>query len=128
MTVEMRYLAWAVVLGLVHVTATGLAGLVNHGTRYSMGPRDEPAPDSRLVGRIKRSFANYMETFPFFAAAVLVAQVSGRHGSLTTIGAALYFWSRLAYVPLYVAGIPIVRTLVYEAAALGIVLVLIGLT
>ena len=45
----------------------------------------------------------------------------------TAIGAHLYFWGRLIYVPLYAAGIPVVRTLVWVGATLGLVLVIAGL-
>ncbi len=68
-----------------------------------------------------------METFPFFAAAVLIAHLANRHSSMTVFGAHLYFWARVAYVPLYALGIPGARTLVWAASVLGIVLILLAL-
>jgi uncharacterized MAPEG superfamily protein len=55
-----------------------------------------------------------------------VGQVLDRHSALTVIGANLYFWGRVVYWPLYVAGVPMVRSLVWVVAVLGIVLLLIG--
>ena len=69
-----------------------------------------------------------MQTFPLFAAAVLVAHVTDRHSWLTVMGAHLFFWARLIYVPLYAAGIPVVRTIAFLVATAGIVLILIALT
>ena len=128
MTTELALLAWAVVLGLVHALATGQAATMQHGLAYNMGPRDEQKPLTGTGARVQRAFANYMQTFPFFAAAVLAAQAAGRHGWLTVVGAHLYFWARLAYVPLYAAGVPVARTVAFGAATLGIVLILIALT
>jgi uncharacterized MAPEG superfamily protein len=128
MTTELALLAWSVVLGLVHAVLTGQLAVQQFGLWYNMGPRDEGKQLTGVPARIQRAFANYMQTFPFFAAAVLIAQVAGRHGTLTVLGAHLYFWARLVYVPLYALGIPVVRTLAFGIATLGIVLILVALT
>ena len=70
-----------------------------------------------------RALRNFGETFPFFAAAILAAHLSGRDGSLTLWGAHLYVWARLVYLPLYAFGVPLVRSLVWNVAALGIFLI-----
>ena len=128
MTTELSLLAWSVVLGLVHAVATGQFTTLQHGMSYGLSPRDEQKPVTGIGARVQRAFANYMQTFPFFAAAVLIAHVAGRHSWLTVVGAQLYFWARLAYVPLYAAGIPVVRTVAFLIALLGIVLILFALT
>ena len=80
-----------------------------------------------VAGRLDRAQRNFLETFPLFAAAVLIAHVAGRHSWMTEWGAQLYFWGRVVYLPLYAAGVPWVRSAVWVVAALGIVLVLVGL-
>jgi len=127
-TTEFTLLAWSVVLGLVHAVATGQFSVAQHGLRYGLSPRDEPRPLTGIGARVQRAFANYMQTFPFFAAAVLMAHAAGRHGWLTVVGAQLYFWARLAYVPLYAAGVVGLRTVAFVVAVVGIVLILIALT
>ena len=62
-----------------------------------------------------------------FAVAVLLAFALQRHDSMTVLCAQLYFWARLIYVPVYAAGIPYLRTLVWTVSIVGIVLVLIAL-
>ncbi len=128
MTTELTLLAWAIVLGLVHAVATGQAATLQHGIKYGLGPRDEQKPVTGIGGRVVRAFANYLQTFPFFAAAVLIAHLANRHSWMTVTGAHLYFWARLVYVPLYAAGIPVARTLAFLVSMAGIVLLLLALT
>ncbi len=128
MTIELTMLAWSVVLGLVHVIATGQAASIQLGFKYGVGPRDEQKPLTGIPGRISRAYANFMQTFPFFAAAVLMAHAAGRHSWLTVWGVQLYFWARLVYVPLYVAGVPVVRSVAFLVATVGIVMLLVALT
>ena len=70
---------------------------------------------------------NFLETFPFFAAAVLAVVATGRTSVDTALGVQLYFWARVAYVPLYAAGIPYVRTLVWAVSFWGLIKVLVAL-
>lgn len=62
-----------------------------------------------------------------FAAAVLAAHLTNTHDALTEWGARLYFWGRVAYVPLYAARIPLIRSLAWNVATIGIVLVVAAL-
>ena len=77
---------------------------------------------------MQRAFANFMQTFPFFAAAVLTAHLANRHTWLTVLGAHLYFWARLAFIPLYAFGITGIRTLAFVVSVAGIALILLALT
>jgi uncharacterized MAPEG superfamily protein len=128
MTTDLTMLAWSIVLGIVHVFATGAVATLQHGWAYNMGPRDDQRPITGKGGRLIRAYANFMQTFPFFVAAVLMAHVVGRHSWLTVTGAEVYFWARAAYVPLYVLGVPAVRSLAFVVATAGIVMILVALT
>jgi uncharacterized MAPEG superfamily protein len=124
MSTELNYLCLSLVLGLVMLVIATTLGTIQRGLPWNVGPRDQPMPPlSGMAGRMDRAFQNFKETFPFFIAAVLLAQATGHHTSLTATGAALYFYCRVIYVPLYGAGIPFVRTLVWTASVVGIVLV-----
>ena len=80
-----------------------------------------------VAGRLDRALRNFSETFPLFVAVVLVAQVTDTHDALTEWGARLYFWGRLAYVLLYAAGVPLIRSLVWNVATIGIGLIVASL-
>ena len=68
-----------------------------------------------------------METFPLFAAAVIAADLAGKLGALTLWGATLYAAGRAVYAPLYAAGVPVARTLVWIVATIGLLLVVAAL-
>ena len=128
MTIELTMLALSVALGLVQIVLAAQAKTRQAGFQWAAGPRDEPCPPvGSVAGRLGRALANFLETFPLFAAAVLVAHAAGRHDWMTVWGAQLYFWARVAYVPLYVFVVTLVRTLAWTVASLGIVLILLSL-
>ena len=128
MTTELCMLMWSVVLGLVQVALAATCSVGQRGLGWAASARDEVKPPlSGIGGRLDRARANFLETFPLFAVAVLAAHLLQRHGDMTVLGAQLYFWARLAYVPAYAAGIPYLRTLVWAASIVGIVLVLVAL-
>ena len=128
MTTELTMLALSILLGFVHILASGHATTRQYGTAWNMGARDGAMPPlAPLAGRLDRALQNYKETFPLFAAAILIAHVAGRNGALTFWGAQLYFFGRLVYGPVYAFGIPYLRSLVWFTATLGIVLVLLAL-
>jgi uncharacterized MAPEG superfamily protein len=128
MTTELRMLAFSIVLGFVHIILASHAKSRVYGYRWSAGPRDQAMPPlAGVAGRLERALQNFGETFPLFAAAVLLAQVADRHNAFTVWGAQLYFWARVAYLPLYAFGVPLVRSLAWNVAAAGVFLVLLGL-
>jgi uncharacterized MAPEG superfamily protein len=81
-----------------------------------------------LAGRMDRALRNFGETFPLFAAAVLIVHVAGASGAWSYAGAIAYVAGRAAYLPLYASGLPGVRTFAWQIATLGILLVLIQLS
>ena len=128
MTVELKMLTLSVVLGIVQIVAASHAASLQRGYRWTASPRDEKVPPLRgVAGRLDRALRNFLETFPLFAAVVLAAHVSGTHSALTGLGAQLYFWARLAYVLLYAAGVPVIRSLVWNVATVGILLLVAAL-
>jgi uncharacterized MAPEG superfamily protein len=125
MTTELTILAWTLVLALCQIFMVSTLRTQETGTKYNAGPRDGVAPPPRPVtARLQRAQANLYETLPLFAIAVLIAHVTGNEGDLTLWGCWLYLVARIVYVPLYAAGIPVVRSLVWLVSLAGLVLVL----
>ena len=90
-------------------------------------PRDETRPLIGIAGRLNRALQNFLETFPLFAAAVLMAHMVDRHNWMTEWGAGAYFCARVLYVPLYAFGVWVVRSFVWNVAAIGIIMILLSL-
>jgi uncharacterized MAPEG superfamily protein len=128
MTVEIKMLGWSVLLGLVYVfVAAGLA-TQQRGLKWNAGNRDgEYKPLSGAAARAKRANHNFLETFGFFAAAVLAVVVTRQSTGHTALGSEIYFWARLAYLPVYLIGIPYLRTGVWVISLWGMLQVLEGL-
>jgi uncharacterized MAPEG superfamily protein len=128
MTTELTLLTCSVFLGFAQIILASHAASAQRGYHWTAGPRDEPAPPLiGMPGRLERAARNYLETFPFFATAVVIASILDRLNWLTLLGAHLYFWGRLVYVALYVLGVPVLRSLAWNAATIGVFLILIAL-
>ena len=81
----------------------------------------EPRP---LVGRLTRAQANYFETFPIVAIAILIDAQAGLFDRWTAIGAMVWLGARIVYLPLYAAGVPVVRTIVFGISMAGLLMLL----
>jgi uncharacterized MAPEG superfamily protein len=125
MTIEMKLLAWTIVLAVVQIMLPATLRTRETGPAYNLGPRDTPGPPvGAVTGRLMRAQHNLFETLPLFIGAVLLAHVTNQEGTLTTWGAALYLGGRVLYVPLYAFGIPGVRTAAFVLALTGLLMVL----
>ena len=128
MTTELMILGWTLVLALVQILLAAQMRTAETGLNYNMGARDAAGPPVRPVtARLQRAQANLFETLPLFAAAVLIAHVAGREGELTLWGSYAYLAARVLYVPLYAAGIPLVRSLVWLVSIAGLVAILVAI-
>ena len=125
MTTELLVLAWGCVLALVHVFAAVRVKTRQYGVKWNMGARDEALPPPEpIVGRLARAQANFFETFPIAAAAILIVTVAGRTDEWTAIGAILWLAMRALYLPVYALGIPKLRTVIFLLSVVGIALIL----
>ena len=128
MSVELSCLAWSVILGLVHILAAGNARTFDLGTKWNMGPRDgDYGKLSPLTGRLLRAQSNFFETFPLFAASILMAVLTDNLSTYSYWGAILYLAARIIYLPLYVFGIPVVRSIVWLVSIAGLLMILLPL-
>lgn len=128
MTPEFILLALTLILALVQIGAAAVARTAELGVKWNAGPRDVESPlPGKVAGRLMRAQANLFETLPIFAAAVIMAHIAGKDGALTALGAHLYFFGRLVYLPLYAFGLPYIRSLVWLVAAAGLVMVIVAL-
>ncbi|WP_141455970.1 MAPEG family protein [Pseudoxanthomonas sp. z9] len=128
MSIEMRMLLWTTALGIAQLLLAAALATAQRGVGWNVSARDgTAAPLTGVAGRMERAWRNLMETFPFFAALALAAVAGGRGDATTAIGAQLYFWSRLVYVPLYALGVPYLRSLVWTIGLWGLLQMLWGL-
>ena len=129
MTVELWMLAASIALGMFHLIVSSHLISWQRGYRWTASSREEDVPPLHgLANRVDQATTNFLETFPFFAALVLLARVTDHHSLLTAIGAHLYFWGRVGYLVAAAAGYSLLRSVLFwNAAVIGIVLLLIAI-
>jgi uncharacterized MAPEG superfamily protein len=123
MSVELLMLTYSAVLAFIMVMIPSTLKLLQYGAASAMGNRDDPRALSGWGARAERAQANMYESLPVFAILVLVVQATSHHSPATAMGAQLFFYARLVYALVYMAGIPWLRTLVWLAGLAGMIMV-----
>jgi uncharacterized MAPEG superfamily protein len=127
MGAEMSLLMWSVVLTFVQMLVAVSAATLQVGLPRLAGNREHMPELTGLAGRAQRAHRNMLENLVLFAVLVLMAQLAGRTNALTQVGAMLFFWGRVAYAVIYLAGIPWLRTGAWTVSILGIVVIFLQL-
>lgn len=127
MTTELKILLGSILLGIFQILLAVAAATKHRGIQWNIGSREEPAsPLPPVAARLGLAAENFKETFPFFLAAVVIVQFLSKNSNTTALGAQMYFFARVLYVPIYGYNITHVRTLVWGASMAGIGLLLVG--
>ena len=112
---------YSVLLLLLHIGLQSVPATLELGSAWNAGPRDdEKKPSGALAGRARRAFANFRETYPAFIGLALSLAIVGDPSGWGLTGAWIWFACRLVYIPLYLAGIPYVRSLVWVGSMVGL--------
>jgi len=127
MSTELILLSCTLLLALVQIMLSAVLRTRETGAAYNTGPRDTDGPPfGVLTGRMLRAQKNLFETLPLFIAAVLIVTLSKGENIYSLLGCWLYLLARIAYVPLYAAGIPVIRSLCWLISIFGLLLVMIA--
>ena len=128
MATELQQLLYAVLLAVAYLGVYAVVANVQLGTRYTAGPRDKPPEGlSTSAQRMGRAYANYLESLPWFAIAVIVSHLSEKADAVTITAGWVYLAARLVYLPAYVIEIPFVRSAVWSIATFAILTIVIRL-
>ncbi len=127
MTPELEYLVWGTMLLLVHIVVQATFSDLCKGLGWALGPQDEKREQSQIAARIERALANFLQTYAGFAALALILSVTELGTTTSALGAALWFWARLIYIPAYASGVPIVRSIAWFASIGGLIMMLLPL-
>ena len=88
------------------------------GLDVGLGNRDNLREATAMGGRAERAAKNSIEAAVFFVPLALVANAAGMDAEVM-LGAQIAFWARIAYVPIYIAGIKYLRSLVWIGGVVG---------
>ena len=78
-----------------------------------VGNRDKQPEMSIVAARLDRAKNNMLEALPIFLPLALLALVKGGDTSKVTHAASVFLIARVVYVPAYLSGIPMLRSLVW---------------
>lgn len=124
---EIWVLGWSAVLLIVQVIAQASA-TGDLGPSYLFSSRDEARVSKSVVaGRLLRALHNLLETYPAFIALAAALALTGKTGGIAATGAIIWLVARVLYVLVYATGIPVVRTFIWFASIIGLVMMAIRL-
>jgi len=125
MPVEIRIAAFGAVLLFIHIFVATRFKTRQYGRKWNVGARDEALPPpNEMTGRTARAQANFQETFPIAIVALLGVVLADRTSNLTALGGWIWLGARIIYLPLYAAGVPVIRTIVYTISTVGLAMVI----
>jgi uncharacterized MAPEG superfamily protein len=123
LTPDLKYLLFAVILTFVQMLIAAMGSNQQFGLPTLAGNREGLPDVTGWAGRAKRAHLNMLENLVLFAVLVLVAQAAGKANAATAMGASIFFWARLVYAGVYLAGISWVRTAVWAVSVIGMVII-----
>jgi uncharacterized MAPEG superfamily protein len=123
MSPDLTYLLLSTILCFVQVLVAATVANQQVGLQTLAGNREDLPVLTGIAGRAKRAHLNMVENLVLFAALVLIAAAAGKANAMTALGAAIFFWARLAYAVIYLIGIPWLRTLAWFVSVIGMAII-----
>jgi uncharacterized MAPEG superfamily protein len=124
---ELILLVWATALAVVQVLVAVAGAYTQVGLMKLVGNREDMPRLIGWAGRAERAHLNILQNLVLFAVLVIVAVIANRTNAMTLLGAQLFFWGRIAYALIYLAGIQWLRTLSWFVSVVGLVLIFLQL-
>ena len=126
MTSELTLLFWSLAVYALYLGAQSLIYRWQYGVQFAATARDIEAPPGVALGRAERALRNFLETWPAFIILAVVAHFSHPGDATVFWGALVWFVGRVVYLPLYLFGVPYVRSLVWCVASTGLFIMFFG--
>jgi uncharacterized MAPEG superfamily protein len=121
---ELAVINWALIVAasLIKSKAWKPSGLM-----AAMGNRETDIDCTGLPARTERAARNMLENMVLFSALALVASVGGVTDPHVELGARIFYWARLVYIPIYMVGIPVARTAVWAISVIGMGMIFVAI-
>ncbi|MEM8836834.1 MAG: MAPEG family protein [Pseudomonadota bacterium] len=119
---------WILLALLFYFVQTLLPALFRYGLRAdpqilaTLGTRDNPPETSRYGARSERALQNSNEQYLIFLPLALLGfSVEG-----AVFGAQIFVLARIAYLPAYILGIPVLRSIIWTVGLTGLILLAVA--
>jgi uncharacterized MAPEG superfamily protein len=123
MSPALTLLMWSVALTFLQMLVAVSGASLQVGLPKLAGNRDDVPRLTGWPARAQRAHYNMLENMVLFATLVLIAELVEKDTAMVRLGAQLFFWSRLAYAIIFIAGIPWARTAVWGVSVAGMILI-----
>lgn len=110
-------------LMLMYASLAHARGWTVPGMILALGNRDKMPERSVAIARADRAAKNMSENLLIFAIVALAAVLIGAPRDKVLLGGQIFFFARLLYWPVYLVGIPYLRTLVWAVALGGVAVI-----
>jgi uncharacterized MAPEG superfamily protein len=127
MAIEIKLLVWAAALTFVQAMIGAYGSMQKVGVERLAGNREAMPALEGWAGRAQRAHRNMLENVGLFTILALAAVVANRTNAMTALGAEVFFWARVVYAAVYIAGVPYLRTGVWGASIVGLVMMFLQL-
>jgi len=124
MTTDLKMLLAVSILSLLHFMPYFLAYLKHWGITGIVSNRENMPPLPAWANRALAAQQNLNENLIHFSIIVLIVHVTGMANEMTALGATIFFYSRLAYWVIYIAGVIWLRTMLFMAGLVGEVIII----
>lgn len=127
------YILWSLLLYFIYVAAPAVMRLKavegSFGDRLNagLGARDSMPASGMVAARAARAQRNMEESLVFFLPLALMLLITGKTDGLASTGAVIYLLARAAYLPAYLTGVFGIRTVIWAASLIGVVMMAIPL-
>jgi uncharacterized MAPEG superfamily protein len=122
-TMELKLLVWSVGLTILQMAVAATGAITQIGLVAAAGNRHNAPPLEGWAERARRAHLNMLENLVLFAILVVAASITGKINATTSLGAELFFWGRVAYAPIYIVGIPWLRTAAFGVSIVGMIMI-----
>jgi uncharacterized MAPEG superfamily protein len=127
MSLELTMLVWSIALTFVQMVIAASATALQLGVPRKTGNGDDAREVTGWVARARRAHLDMLANMVLVAPLIVITEVAARDNRMTEIGAQMFFWTRLAYATVYIVGVPRLRTAVWSASAVALVLIFLQL-
>ncbi|GJL73858.1 MAG: membrane protein [Nitrosomonas sp.] len=127
MSIEIQMLAYTGLVLLLLTLAQGARNVLILGLPTAAGNQHDLAPWTGANDRLNRAVRNAIEALSIFAPVIVAVEFEGANNAMSALGAQIFFFARLVHGPIYVAGIPYLRTVAWAAGVIGTLMVALAL-
>jgi len=127
MSPALTLLLWSVALTFIQMLIAVSGATLQVGLPKLAGNRHDVPRLTGWAGRAQRAHYNMLENMVLFAVLVLTAELTDKDNAMIRLGAQLFFWGRLAYAIIFIAGIPWARTAVWGVSVAGMIMIFVQL-